>query len=728
MMKGSIELLAPAGTMENFRAAIEAGADAIYLGGKAFNARRFAGNFDIEELEKAVRLAHIHGVRVFVTVNIIIADMELAELEVYLKELERIQVDALIVQDLAVARIARRVVPTMPLHGSTQMTVADTSGVLFLAAEGFTRVVLSRELSLEEIRQVCANSPIEIEVFVHGALCVSYSGQCLMSSFIGGRSGNRGACAQPCRLPYELITDKGEVVSDVASPYIMSLKDLNGLEELRALKEAGVASLKIEGRMKQSAYVYNVVSSYRKAIDGESKKRERDTLCHKTFNRGYTAGYLENEVNGAMATWKQGNNQSKEIEAVDIPEKKIPVYMTIQGKIGEAPILQVYDENGHSVEVKSQEYEVKEAQQRPVTMDGLRKQLGRLGDTEFVLAHIEFVGDENSLLPASVLNGLRREGIMALEEAILQEYPLERLEKKIVENVVPLKREKATHIGICVRTDTVEGIRAAGESGAQRCIYGGESYHHMPFTPELYKKAVQTAREYGMEIWLGTPRILRERERLSYKKELHAMVEAKPDGIAVAYLGALEEMKAYPDVKVLGDWPLNIFNVEAATFYLEAGCTELTVSPEMTAKQIRHLTKKVPCSVEVLVQGQVEMMVTEYCPIYAVKGKETKASCPRYCKQEAYALRDRKNEVFPLWTDQYCRVHIVNGKELNMLPYVEVLKKSGVQFLRIEGRGKDEAYIRWAVQAYREGLQKLGDLKGKEDKNSTRGHFFKGVL
>lgn len=208
-----MELLAPAGTSENFLAALEAGADAIYLGGKAFNARANAANFEIEELAEAVRLAHLLDVSVFVTVNILIGDAELNDLKEYLRELERINVDAIIVQDLALAELAKRVAPKLHLHASTQLTATNMGTVRFLERMGFTRVVLAREMSLEEIKTICREAKAEIEVFVHGALCVCYSGQCLMSSFIGGRSGNRGACAQPCRLPYELINGEGKVIN-----------------------------------------------------------------------------------------------------------------------------------------------------------------------------------------------------------------------------------------------------------------------------------------------------------------------------------------------------------------------------------------------------------------------------------------------------------------------------------------------------------------------------------
>lgn len=283
-----MELLAPAGTSENFLAALEAGADAIYLGGKVFNARANAANFDIEELEEAVRLAHLLNVSVFVTVNILVGDTELSDLKTYLQELERIHVDAIIVQDLAVAELAKKVAPKLHLHASTQLTATNLGTVRFLERMGFTRVVLAREMSLAEIEHICKEAKAEIEVFVHGALCVCYSGQCLMSSFIGGRSGNRGACAQPCRLPYELLDGKGQAVNGADEAYIMSSKDLNYSEHMSELMAAGVASFKVEGRMKKASYVREVIGSYRTIIDraGQSTKKEQARL-KEGFNRGF---------------------------------------------------------------------------------------------------------------------------------------------------------------------------------------------------------------------------------------------------------------------------------------------------------------------------------------------------------------------------------------------------------------------------------------------------------
>lgn len=343
--KGFImELLAPAGTMENFMAALESGADAIYLGGKVFNARAHAANFGIDELREAVRLAHILDVSVYVTVNILIGDTELKDLEQYIKDLDSIGVDAIIVQDLAVAEIAKRVAPNIHLHGSTQMTAATLDAVRFYESLGFTRVVLARELSLKEIQHICKHCKAEIEVFVHGALCVCYSGQCLMSSFIGGRSGNRGACAQPCRLPYELLDSKGESVLPKHEAYLLSPKDLNYSEHMNELVAAGVTSFKVEGRMKKVSYVRQVIGTYREILDDASIHENQRKALASGFNRGFSTAYLEDTVGRQMMTVVAPNHQGKPIG--ESYTKKGEVYLSLTEPIEQGSLVKILQSNG----------------------------------------------------------------------------------------------------------------------------------------------------------------------------------------------------------------------------------------------------------------------------------------------------------------------------------------------------------------------------------------------
>ncbi|MBO6210041.1 MAG: DUF3656 domain-containing protein [Schwartzia sp.] len=341
-----VELLAPAGSREALAAAVENGADAVYLAGNRFGARAYAENFDEEALREAIRYAHLRGVAVHVTVNTAVDDTELSGLADYLRFLEDAGADAVLVQDLGVARLAREVAPGLPLHASTQMTVHNLAGVRALEDLGFSRVVLSREMSLAEIREICAESNVEIEVFAHGALCVCYSGQCLMSSMIGGRSGNRGRCAQPCRLTYELVDENGqEVTNGAAGKYLLSPRDLKTIDLLPELIGAGVASLKLEGRMKRPEYVAVATAAYRGAIDralsdktDKAAVREANRRLAQIFNRDFTTAYLLKNPGKEMMSDRRPNNRGLLVGRVvsyDAEEKRVRVKLTESLAVGD---------------------------------------------------------------------------------------------------------------------------------------------------------------------------------------------------------------------------------------------------------------------------------------------------------------------------------------------------------------------------------------------------------
>ena len=316
-MKNKVELLSPVGSHDSLLASIENGADAIYLGGKLFNARAYATNFDDEELKKAVEYAHQRGVKVYVVVNIILRDDELREAIDYISYLYDIDVDALIIQDLGLLRLIKNVLPDFEVHGSTQMSINNYMGAAFLKDLGFERVVLARELSIEEISEINEKADIELEIFIHGALCVSYSGQCLISSMIGGRSGNRGTCAQPCRMKYTIVdTVSGKSLNrNFDEKHVLSLKDLNAIDDIGEIIQAGVVSLKVEGRMKKAEYVATIIDKYRQAIDtynlekdSKISKQDKDQMA-QMFNRGFTRGFLKNDFGKNIVTLDKPNNR-----------------------------------------------------------------------------------------------------------------------------------------------------------------------------------------------------------------------------------------------------------------------------------------------------------------------------------------------------------------------------------------------------------------------------------
>lgn len=730
------ELLAPAGSLETVRAAIDAGADAIYLGGKLFNARKFAHNLDEEEMKEAVETAHLFGVKIYVTVNILMADEELEALTVYLKNLDALQVDGIIVQDLAVAAIARRVVPNLPLHGSTQMSVADLNGVRFLENLGFTQVVLARELPLSEISYICAHAKAAIEVFIHGASCMSYSGQCLMSSFIGGRSGNRGACAQPCRLPYRLWD--GDTAVTKPEQYLLSLKDLNSSDYIEKLQEAGVSSFKIEGRMKGPAYVRSVVGAYRLLLDStkfsqpkrETAKAKSRALLAASFNRTYQNHFLADHLSRATSTVEtSGNLVPKDNAAEPGLTKKITIFghvdVTDTGNLH----VTLWDEEGHTAEAVA-DFVPQKAQRRPATQEWVQEHLSKLGDTCFILGSVS-LWDETYMIPASVLNGLRRDGTAALQKAILAAYdrPASASVQAVPAVTITPAAKKDT-MQVIVRCDTLDTLRAAIKAGADRIIYGGETYTHCFTLPAEWKEAVQAAHAAGCELWAATPRVFWPRQAILIQTELRLAASAGVDGIYIGNMGIITLVRDIGlTLPLAADWSLNIFNSESARMYVEAGCREITLSPEMTLKQIRSLTRKTNVAVEVIAAGRLEMMLTEYCQSAAWLSKGGKGKCGGACGGRHFALEDRHGERFPLVTDAFCRNHILNSRDLDMAPYFKELVKAGISRLRIEGRGRTAAWVQAVTNQYRrlsDGTETM--LLGKENQSVTRGHFFHGIL
>lgn len=813
-----MELLAPAGTKENFIAALDAGADAIYLGGKVFNARAKAGNFSIEEIAEGVKVAHLLGVAVYVTVNILIGDSELKELEQCIKSLHKIGVDAVIVQDLATAQLVKKVAPQLAIHGSTQMTATNLGTVEFLRKQGFSRIVLARELSLEEIAYICQNTTAEIEVFVHGALCICYSGQCLMSSFIGGRSGNRGACAQPCRLPYELCDDKGTSLLAKEQSYILSPKDLNYSEYLKELSLAGVHSLKIEGRMKKVSYVREVIGTYRSILENNGVARKESlTNLDRSFNRGFSQAYLTGTTGRQMMTILAPNNQGQEmghaerqgrnmklqltqklekgnllkiistdgknsyftvtqdwlhaemqnkstdnlfaVEYMVLPEeepaigivylvsqgqgqgarndfshlqRKINVYIYLSDAEGE-PVQATFLTDTDDCVTVTNEYILAKARTTPTDAKKIFEQMNRMGNTVFHLEGLT-APEESFMWPTSVLNQLRRDGLEKLEQTILQRYEEAHRQKCLVSPMkYPFAASQASALPcISVRCGEWGEVQAAVDAGAHKIIFGGDRYQRMAYEKDIYGKVVDYCHAHDVYISISTPRIVKAAEEKAYKVILADIIRAKPDSVAIHFLGALEwlaEMEYTGAVE--GDVSLNLFNSKALEYITQLGLTSIAVSEEATLEQIRKMATRSRIPIECVVQGRAELMVSEYCAIGAFLGNGEKNGCPMPCQKGSYFLKDRKGVFFPLKTDPYCRMHILNSCETDMRPYVEELQHKGVNIFRLEGRGQTAEYIRNMVMQYQgllDGTLPPVPKEIRRDEEVTRGHYFKGIF
>ena len=812
--KGFImELLAPAGTMENFMAALESGADAIYLGGKVFNARAHAANFGIDELREAVRLAHILDVSVYVTVNILIGDTELKDLEQYIKDLDSIGVDAIIVQDLAVAEIAKRVAPNIHLHGSTQMTAATLDAVRFYESLGFTRVVLARELSLKEIQHICKHCKAEIEVFVHGALCVCYSGQCLMSSFIGGRSGNRGACAQPCRLPYELLDSKGESVLPKHEAYLLSPKDLNYSEHMNELVAAGVTSFKVEGRMKKVSYVRQVIGTYREILDEASIHENQRKALASGFNRGFSTAYLEDTVGRQMMTVVAPNHQGKPIG--ESYTKKGEVYLSLTEPIEQGSLVKILQSNGSvtyytvddewtcvsdtlykgrpaeglavgqlylastpknaksrglqeftrkydmsvylsvgsngetnyteltaildsglSVAVTN-EYVPAIANKVPTSLEKVTEQLGRLGNTLFRLSYVD-IPDGPYMWPASVLNALRRDAVTALETALITHHVESWQALQVTGDVdYDFKAQHELSYDTCpmisARVDEIEGVKAAISGGAQKIVFGGDRLSRTPYALSIYDEVARLCAQSDMICTFATPRVVKDDEVEAYKHTLEAIVQAHPDSISIHVPQALLWLRELGYTGAIeADTGLNIFNTPTLHFWEQLHISCVNPSQELTLKQITELAKHSHVPIETMIHGYTEMMISEYCAIASFVGTGSKVNCPMSCVKESYSLKDRKGEIFPIRTDPYCRMHIMNSHEMDMRAYVPMLLQKGISILRVDGRHMKPSYVKDIVSQYvgiamgtMEAPPKKIDSQGE---SITRGHYFRGIL
>lgn len=780
MVEELIELLAPAGNFDALKAAVNSGANAVYLAGNSFGARAFAKNFDEQNLEQAIRFAHLHGVAIHVTVNTILVDSEFEKLARYLKFLYEIGVDAILVQDLGVTKIAREVVPNLPLHASTQMTIHSLSGVKMLESLGFTRAVLSRELTLEEIENICRESKIEIEIFAHGALCVCYSGQCLMSSLIGGRSGNRGKCAQPCRLPYKLLDSrKNDLLENRAGDYLLSPRDLNTLKLLPRLIRAGVSSLKIEGRMKRPEYVATVVEVYRRALDSISNSDDEKILA-QVFNRGFTTAFLEsrNEPRSPVKNYisdkrpnhrgipigrvtsydqkskrvtiklsekisagdqiefwvKIGGRVTATLESFDLngrelifelpkrvsigdrvfkildanlmnhaqsiftEEKKLPLDLFLRARVGQKILLR-----GNEIEVES-EFVVEEAQKHPATLDSIRKQLDRLGGTGFEIRRLEVDLEGDLMIPASVLNDLRRRLIEKLESTRREKIPEPRIE-------IPRPRKKPRDVEIVAEVDSISKARLAIKSGADSILFGGESFEHENLKREDYLEALKISE--GRQIYFRTPRIVRENEEIL----ILSILDLNPAAFYVSNLGTLNLVK---NRIFRTDFSIISANLQTLEFLKNLGATSATLSPELSLEQIKNLAKNSPIPLDLIVHGRAELMVSSYCPLGTFLGGNSE-KCSMPCKKDRYFLRDRMQIDFPIVTDQFCRTHILNSRILSMLDHASELKSLGIERLRIDCRSLDESEISEAIRAYK------SDSKIEIDSSRiTRGHFFRG--
>ena len=691
-----MELLSPAGGLDSLIAAVQTGADAVYMGFGAFNARRSAKNFTDEEFASAVAYCHLRGVRVFLTLNTLLTDRELEQAAESLRKASDMGVDAVLVQDWGLLTLAREIVPDVPLHASTQMSLFTLGGANEAAALGLERVVLARELARDEIREICAGCPAQIEVFAHGALCMCYSGQCEMSAVVGERSGNRGACAQPCRLPYG-------VNGPCRGGHPLSLKDANLSAYLTEMEAMGVACLKLEGRMKRPEYVAVVTGIYRRLLDEKRRPTaEESRQLEQAFSRsGFTDSYWLGKKGPQMfGTRPENAPEPKELfaKAREMYEngrenRKIPINLRLTVRRGEPVGLSgACAVRGGAAFAMGTGAVPEEARNRAVTAEELRQRLSKTGGTVFTADRIEIELDEGLTIPASAVNGLRRELLEELAER-RKDIPTRR---KLPALPLPDAPEGGQAMRFTCSVQKAEQVTAALLAEKPAAVY----------VPVEELERLDPELDWGeTELCAVLPRIFRTADETPLRQLLEQHPEAS--AVAIGNLGHLSIVRGL-NRTLRGDFGLNIFNSRALLFWQGQGLASATVSFELRWQQVRDLRKYLPC--EAIIYGRMPLMVTENCV----------TRCSVGCTHGAGSvLTDRTGARFPVLCGYGCRCEIQNSKTLFLADKPE-MRRCGLTYGRLRFTTETPEQCVQVLQRYQN-----GGSWAPED--LTRGLFYRGV-
>ena len=694
-----MELLCPAGSMEALRAAVQNGADAVYLGCGAFNARMGAHNFSADELQEAVVYCHVRGVKVHLTLNTLVSDREMVRAADVVRTAAILGVDAFIVQDLGMVDLCREIAPHIPIHASTQMSIHSLEGVQQARELGCSRVVLARELPRQEIAHICAKSPVEIEVFVHGALCMCYSGQCYLSSVIGRRSGNRGQCAQPCRLPYGY----GRFEPD---RYPLSLRDNCLIERLSELERMGVASLKIEGRMKRPEYVAVVTKLYRAALNGKRITPADLAELEAVFSReGFTQGYYDGQTGSAMFGRRQEVETNRDLFAAaratyeNGENARVGVRFYAMVRQGLPAQLAVEDGDGHIC--KTVGPVPQEAMVRALEQDELHQRIAKTGGTPYRCDSVKSVLDPGIMLPASSLNAMRRD-VLAELTAVRGRVP-------------------AVHLGAYNEPPAYDGVPGAPQLTVSvrsekqitpRLLAAKPAVLYLPLA-ELAEHP-DLAQRVGLETQLAAilPRVVWSGENAGLAELLKTAYQLNVRQLLVGNLGQVRIAKA-AGFAVRGDFGLNIYNSRAMNYLRREGLDSQLLSFEMTLPQLRDVSKAIPA--EVMVYGRLPLMLTENC---IIRGQTDACACTSSAPPR---LVDRIGEEFPVVRDPgTCRSVVLNGKKLYLLDKLSSFRGMGLWALRLQFTTENPGEVDTILEEYRRG--------GTFDAGSyTRGLYTRGV-
>ena len=699
-----MELLSPAGGWEAMVAAVQNGADAVYMGFGGLNARRSARNFTDEEFREAVAYCHLRGVKVYLTLNTLVTDRELPAAAEALKKASDMGVDAILIQDWGIWRLAREIAPDVPLHASTQMSLHTLGGACRAAELGLERVVLARELSRRDIHTITRGCPAEIEVFGHGALCMCYSGQCEMSAVIGGRSGNRGACAQPCRLPYG-VNEKA------AGGHPLSLKDANLADYVQELEQMGVACLKLEGRMKRPEYVAVITGIYRRLLDEKrGPSREESRQLEAAFSRsGFTDGYYKGRTGPEMfGTRPENAPEPKELFArakagySREDSRRVPVDMVCTLRAGE-PVSLTASAGGHVVRAEGPTPE--EARNRALTAEELQSRLEKTGGTVFRPRETRVELEEGLMLPASAVNALRRQALEGLEAALAQP-PVRR-----TGTPSPLPQAQPGPDAPVLTCSIMRPEQLTEPLAQCETVY---------VPAELLEKLDLDRWAEMTHICAVLPRIFRTEDQAA----LRALLQQHREHLSAVAIGNLGHLPITEGLglPLWGDLGLNLFNSESLLFWKELGLEAAAVSMELRWQQLRDLRKVLPC--EAVVYGRLPLMIMENCVIRNELGcrdagrdyADRSPACR--CGQEN-VLVDRTGAQFPLVGQWGHRCEIENSKVLFLADKPEWRQL-----------GLTRARLRFTTESPEECARVLRAYQGRSDYRPdqlTRGLFYRGV-
>lgn len=733
--KQEFEILAPAGSFDILKAVLNAGADAVYLGGSQYGARAYANNFTEEELLSALDYAHLRNKKIYLTVNTLMKNQEIGDpLYRYLLPYYRNGLDAVIVQDFGAVSYIRKQFPDLPVHASTQMTVTGVPGAKLMQELGVSRVVTAREMSLAEIVQIHKEVPVEIETFVHGALCYCYSGQCLMSSMLGGRSGNRGRCAQPCRLPYSVCDAKHKEIS--RDSYILSLKDLCGIELLPEMNQAGIYSLKIEGRMKQLSYAAGVVSYYRKYVDRFMESADgtitvsdadKKTILDLGNRCGFTDAYFTRQNGSDMVTFSKPNHQKsndalQERMADTYAKNQTPVpingYLSLQ-KGTPAHLTLTKGETS----ITCQGDEVLRAEKKPLLREDVEARFRKTGDTSFVFDTLEITMDTDAFLPVGAMNRLRREALLALSEALLAGARRPEIKSR-TEIKEPVKAEekkyrkgdgmrytaavtRREHLALLLSYGWLTDVALDADAYPQEALFSG------------LREDVCKIHDAGKRAHLILPVIFRKKTADFYQKNAKALLDSGVDGLLLCNYEQLSMAKEYwSELFCRIDHNLYTYNDLAIQAFDSYGISGNTVPIELNGKEIGHRNN---ADSEMILYGYYPLMVSAQCVHGNTKG------CDK--KPQVMWLKDRYKKEFPVINHcSACYNIIYNSLPVQLFAQLGQLKKAGLTAFRLQFTIESKKQVKAVMDSFEAMLS--GNAKNMQktaDIPYTNGHYKRGV-